>query len=110
MMVEVLEKAFAEYEQGKQAKSDKTLRKPKKNQPKKLFSHPNKTFNCDDCKEEFQDETAYSYMANLTKLTKTYCGKCVNNKEKYIFEVKSTKKFNQKLLKNKKFLYENRSN
>jgi hypothetical protein len=81
MLVEVLERAFEEYEQKKQANSGKELKKfvkAIKPKSKKMFSYPNKSFDCDNCKGEFQDETAYSYVANLTKDTKTYCGKCVN--------------------------------
>jgi hypothetical protein len=79
MLVEVLERAFEEYEQKKQAKSGKKLKKyveTIKPKSKKMFSYPNKSFDCDNCKGEFQNETAYSYVANLTKIAKTYCGRC----------------------------------
>lgn len=81
MMVEVLERAFTEYEQKKQTNSDKELKKFVKTiepKSKKIFSYPNKNFGCDNCREELQNKTAYSYVANLTKSTKTYCGRCVN--------------------------------
>ena len=76
MLVEVLERAFAEYEEEKKEKLDKVKKYMKK--PKKLFSHSNKTFDCDDCGGRFQDKTSYSYVANLTKYTKTYCGRCIS--------------------------------
>ena len=75
MLVEVLERAFAEYEEKKQT-SSKLKNQVKK--PKKLFSHSNKTFDCDDCGGRFQDKTSYSYVTNLTKSTKTYCGRCIS--------------------------------
>jgi len=80
MMVEVLEKAFAEYERGRQEKSDKELEKYRKiiePKPKKVFFHPHQDFTCDKCGASFQDETAYSYAASLGKSTKTYCSNCV---------------------------------
>jgi len=80
MMVEVLEKAFAEYERGRQEKSDKELEKYRKiiePKPKKVFFHPHQDFTCDKCGASFQDETAYSYAASLGKFTKTYCSNCV---------------------------------
>ena len=76
MLVEVLERAFAEYEEEKKEKLDKVKKYMKK--PKKLFSHSNKDFDCDDCGGRFQDKTSYSYVANLTKSTKTYCGRCIS--------------------------------
>lgn len=80
MMVEVLEKAFAEYERGRQEKSDKELEKYRKiiePKPKKVFFHPHQDFTCDKCGTSFQNETAYSYAASLGKFTKTYCSNCV---------------------------------
>jgi len=80
MMVEMLEKAFAEYERGRQEKSDKELEKYRKiieAKPKKVFFHPHQNFTCDKCGASFQDETAYSYAASLGKFTKTYCSNCV---------------------------------
>jgi late competence protein required for DNA uptake (superfamily II DNA/RNA helicase) len=80
MMVEVLEKAFEKYEREKQVQAEKGLEKyirviePK---PKKVISHPNKNFTCDKCGEEFQRETAYSYVASLTKFARTYCRDCI---------------------------------
>lgn len=80
MMVEVLERAFAEYEQKKQAKSGKELKNVKTIEPKskKIFSYPNKNFACDNCRGEFQNETTYSYATNLTKSAKTYCERCID--------------------------------
>jgi len=80
MMVEVLEKAFAEYEWGRQEKSDKELEKYRKiiqPKPKKVFFHPHQNFTCDKCGAGFQNETAYSYATSLGKSTKTYCSNCV---------------------------------
>ena len=80
MMVEVLERAFAEYERGRQEKSDKELEKYRKiiePKPKKVFFHPHQDFTCDKCGAGFQNETAYSYATSLGKFTKTYCSNCV---------------------------------
>ena len=80
MMVEVLERAFAEYERERQEKSDKELEKYRKiigPKPKKVFFHPHQDFTCDKCGASFQDETAYSYATSLGKFTKTYCSNCV---------------------------------
>ena len=77
MMVEVLERAFEEYEERKQEKELEKYVKVIEPKTKKMFFHPNKKFDCDKCGGEFQQETAYSYSASLTKFTKTYCGGCV---------------------------------
>lgn len=81
MMVEVLERSFAEYEREKQVQAEKELEKYVKiiePKPKKMTSHPNKNFDCDKCGKSFQSDTAYSYNASLAKFTKTYCRNCVN--------------------------------
>ena len=75
MLVEVLERAFEGYEEKKQTSSEL---KNQVKKPKKLFSHSNKTFDCDGCGGRFQDKTSYSYVVNLTKFTKTYCGRCIS--------------------------------
>jgi hypothetical protein len=80
MMVEVLERAFEGYEREKQTEAEKELEKHVKvieRKPKKIFSHPNKSFDCDKCGESFKNETAYSYVPGLGKTTKTYCENCV---------------------------------
>jgi transposase-like protein len=80
MMVEVLERAFKRYEQEKQVQAEKELEKYVKvieTKPKKIFSHPNKRFDCDKCGASFQDETAYTYSGSSTKFTRTYCSNCV---------------------------------
>jgi ribosomal protein S27E len=80
MMVEVLERAFERYGREKQVQAEKELEKYVKiieTKPKKVFSHPNKRFDCDNCGESFQDETAYTYSDSSTKFTKTYCSNCV---------------------------------
>jgi len=80
MMVEVLERAFERYEREKQVEAEKELEKYRKiiePKPKKIISHPNKIFDCDKCGASFQNETAYSYSASLTKFARTYCSNCV---------------------------------
>lgn len=88
MMVEVLEKAFERYERKKQAELDKELEKyikiippkikPKKPQ-KKLTAYLHANFTCDNCGDEYEQETAYSYAKDLEefKHSSTYCSNCV---------------------------------
>lgn len=80
MMVEVLERAFEGHEREKQVEAEKELEKYVKvieNKPKKIFSHPNKNFDCDKCRESFRNETVYTNTPGLGKNTKTYCRDCV---------------------------------
>lgn len=75
LMIEVLEEALESYKREKQELENYVkVIEPK---PKKLFSHPNKNFDCDNCGTSFQSETAYSYAPGLAKTTRTYCRKCV---------------------------------
>jgi len=86
MMVEVLEKAFEEYEEKKQEISDKELEKYRKTiQPKPKKSKPQlkpyrlSGFECDKCGDEYEQDTAYSYAPSLSEINdyKTYCSNCV---------------------------------
>ena len=85
MMVEVLEKAFGEYERREQEKSDKELekyvkvveRKPKPQ--KKLSPYRLSNFICDKCGDEYVEDISYSYAPSLNEINdyKTYCSNCV---------------------------------
>ena len=90
LMIEVVEKALELYE--KQHKSSKPTKKlsdyrkiikrkvkPKKSQPK-LTPYSYANFICDNCQNEYKQETAYSYASNLEefKHSSTYCSNCVN--------------------------------
>lgn len=88
-MVEVLERAFERYEWEKQAEAEKELQKYRKIIPPKIkiksekpkltpYSYAN--FTCDNCGDEYEQETAYSYARNLEefKRSSTYCSNCVS--------------------------------
>lgn len=78
LLVEVLEKALESYKREKQELENYVkVIEPK---PKKVFSHPDKNFNCDNCGTSFQNEIAYSYAPSLGKTTRTYCRGCIENK------------------------------
>ena len=80
MMVEVLEKAFEKYEK-QQEISDKELEKYRKIiQPKpQLKSYRLSGFECDNCGDEYVEDTAYSYAPSMDEINdyKTYCSNCV---------------------------------
>jgi len=69
-MVELLEKSLECYKQHCSEVSSC------RSNGKKVFFHPNKSFDCDKCGASFQNETAYSYVSKLGKTTRTYCGDC----------------------------------
>jgi hypothetical protein len=83
MMVEVLEKAFEEYEETKQEKGLEKYRKiiqPKPKKPqKKLVPYRLECFGCDNCGDEYYNEIAYSYAPSLNEINdyQTYCSNCV---------------------------------
>jgi hypothetical protein len=83
--VEVLEKALESYENQKQIRSTKKLstqvkviEKKSKSQPK-LNPYPYSHFICDNCQNEYKQETAYSYARNSEEFeySSTYCSNCV---------------------------------
>jgi hypothetical protein len=78
-MVEVVEKAVKGYKGGKLIQSRKSV-KPK-SKPK-LTPYFNIDFGCDNCGDEYEEDTAYSYAPNLDQLKlkhyPTYCRECVN--------------------------------
>jgi hypothetical protein len=55
--------------------------KPKKHQPK-LTPYSYANFICDNCQNEYEQTTAYSYARNLEEFkhpsASTYCSNCVN--------------------------------
>jgi hypothetical protein len=86
LMIEVLEKALESYKREKQVQSEKELEKYRKIIPPKIklkkpkltaYLHAN--FTCDNCGDEYEQETAYSYARNLEEFrhSSTYCSNCV---------------------------------
>ena len=65
-MVEVLEKAFEEYnnQENKKTQSSrkKISKKKKENYSQKLYPHYSIEFTCDNCGEEYEERTAYSFV------------------------------------------------
>jgi hypothetical protein len=88
MMVEVLERAFESYEREKQVEAEKELEKyrkiiehkpkPKKLQPK-LSPYSYLNFTCDNCGDEYEQDTAYSHAPSSDEINNyhTYCSNCV---------------------------------
>ena len=78
MLVEVLEKAFEEYNNQENKKTQSSRKK--ENNSQKLYPHYSVEFTCDNCGEEYEEDTAYSFVRDWVESERylTYCSNCVN--------------------------------
>ena len=82
-MIEVLEKALESYKKEKQVQAEKELEKYRKiiepKPQKKLSPYHLSNFVCDDCGDEYVEDTAYSYAPSMNEINdyQTYCRNCV---------------------------------
>ncbi|CAG8592286.1 8701_t:CDS:2 [Diversispora eburnea] len=89
LMVEILEKSLESYEREKKVKSGKELEKvvkviePKPKKPQLTPYYP-LNFACDNCGDEYEQDTAYSYAPSMREINDfhTYCSDCATPKSK----------------------------
>lgn len=79
--VEVLEKALECYDdcRNQKAQSSKKKVSKKKGNSQELYPHYQTDFTCDNCGEEYEEETAYSPARDWKEAQSyfTYCSNCV---------------------------------
>ncbi len=91
LLIEVLENALELYQRNyKKPKKAKKLsdyvkvieRKPKPQPKPQLIPYYPLNFTCDNCGDEYEEDTAYSYALSVREINdyRTYCTNCVVHK------------------------------